>query len=573
MADSSQYNLSLVIKAQNEASKEIEKINWQVSSIWKTIWWLAISKTLLTWMKSFADEALTLWWNLEQAEIAFSTMLWSADEADKMLKDLSEFAKKTPFELTWIRDSAKQLMAYWFSAEEVLPTLKNLWDVASWLSVPISQLALPMWQVRVAWKLMTQDLKQFQNAWVDLVWELSKNLWKSKAEIQSMISSWKITSDMVAKAFETMTSEWWRFANLMEAQSWTYQWMMSNLNDSFDSIKETIWRTFIPILERVLSAIIPILDKISSRIEENPELATTIATVVAWAIALIWALSWLSAILPLITSWITLLTWPIWLVTWLIALLAVARFKDRWWIQEKTKETVDNISEIIWPRLEQIQAWRKENGEVVMIYVKEVMWAIFDTISTVLNLVTTAFALAFTWIQQWFAFFKAFISWDTEAMKQIFLQRVASVDQILTDWFGETRTNIKEWVQWFVDDVIAKFNELKDKVMSIVKSIKNAWDSAKQKVSGWWEVAETFITWKAWWWTVYWNTPYLVWEHWPELFIPSQRWSIEPTNQITNNNWIEINISWVSVRNDSDIQNLAEEIARRIKLEKNYGII
>jgi hypothetical protein len=55
--------------------------------------------------------------------------------------------------------------------------------------------------------------------------------------------------------------------------------------------------------------------------------------------------------------------------------------------------------------------------------------------------------------------------------------------------------------------------------------------------------------------------------------VPSQRWSIVPNNQITNNNWIEINISWVSVRNDSDIQNLADEIARRIKLEKNYWII
>jgi hypothetical protein len=75
------------------------------------------------------------------------------------------------------------------------------------------------------------------------------------------------------------------------------------------------------------------------------------------------------------------------------------------------------------------------------------------------------------------------------------------------------------------------------------------------------------------WWPVYsWN-PYLVWEKWPELFVPWTSGTIIPNNQITNNNGVEINISWVTVRNEADIQLLAEEIARRVKLEKNYWII
>jgi hypothetical protein len=32
-------------------------------------------------------------------------------------------------------------------------------------------------------------------------------------------------------------------------------------------------------------------------------------------------------------------------------------------------------------------------------------------------------------------------------------------------------------------------------------------------------------------------------------------------------------MSWITVRSEADIQNLAEEIARRIKLEKDYWII
>lgn len=38
-------------------------------------------------------------------------MLGSGEQAEKMLSDLSDFAKKTPFELTDIRENAKQLLA------------------------------------------------------------------------------------------------------------------------------------------------------------------------------------------------------------------------------------------------------------------------------------------------------------------------------------------------------------------------------------------------------------------------------------------------------------------------------
>jgi hypothetical protein len=69
-----------------------------------------------------------------------------------------------------------------------------------------------------------------------------------------------------------------------------------------------------------------------------------------------------------------------------------------------------------------------------------------------------------------------------------------------------------------------------------------------------------------------WST-YLVWEKWPELFVPKTSGEIVPNNQITNNNDININMSWITVRSDSDIQSLADEIARRIKLEKNFWII
>jgi len=60
---------------------------------------------------------------LEQTQVAFGTMLGSADKAKKLLTDLSDFAQKTPFELTGLRSTAKQLLAFGVSAEEMIPTL------------------------------------------------------------------------------------------------------------------------------------------------------------------------------------------------------------------------------------------------------------------------------------------------------------------------------------------------------------------------------------------------------------------------------------------------------------------
>ena len=581
MADSTQYNLSLVIKAQNEATKEIEKINWQVSSIWKIVWWLAISRTLVSWMKTFSNEVLTLWWNLEQAEIAFWTMLWSWEKAQKMLADLTDFAKRTPFELTWIRESAKQMLAMWIDADKMIPTLKSLWDVSAWLWVDLSRLAYNFWQVRSQWKLTWTELRDFTKMWVPILSELATMLWTTETEIQSMVSAWKIWFAEVEQAFINMTSEWWKFENLMERQSWTYQWMLSNLNDSFDHIKETLWRTFVPILEKVLSAITPVLDKLSQRVEENQELATTIATVVAGAIAFIWALSWLSAILPLITSWITLLTWPIWLVAGAIALLATAWINNRWWIQEKTQDAVERIERIIWPRLEKLKARREKHWETVMIYVEEVMWAIADTIWTTLWLIATGISLTFQTIESAIELFTAIWNWDREKVWDICMNRAIEIDKILTESFWETRENIKKWIQQFYDRVIEKFNALKDAVMSVVNAIKDAWNSAKNFVWDIWtwisnaaSSTRDFVSspFRAWWWDVYSWQSYIVWEKWPELFVPNQKWSVVPTNQITNNNWIEININGAVVRNDNDIQAIADEITRRIKLEKNFWI-
>nr|DAT16568.1 MAG TPA: tail tape measure protein [Caudoviricetes sp.] len=119
-------------------------------------------------------------------------MLGGAEAARRMLQDLSDFAANTPFELTGVRETAKQLLAYNIEAHKIIPTLKALGDVSAGLSVPIQQVAFAYGQVKSAGRLLGQDLRQFTNAGVPIIAELAKNLGVAESKIKDMVSAGKI---------------------------------------------------------------------------------------------------------------------------------------------------------------------------------------------------------------------------------------------------------------------------------------------------------------------------------------------------------------------------------------------
>jgi len=190
--------------------------------------------------------------DFEQSQIAFTTMLGSAEAAESKLKELADFAKKTPFTLPGVERSARQLLAVGFEADDLLPTLKNVGDVASGLGLGeegLQRLILNLGQVQSQGKLTGRELRDFAVAGVPLLDELAKQLGTTTANVQEMISAGEITTDAVLKAFETMSSEGGRFANLMEKQSTTVVGMVSNIKDSFSLMARELGKEVLPIVK------------------------------------------------------------------------------------------------------------------------------------------------------------------------------------------------------------------------------------------------------------------------------------------------------------------------------------
>jgi len=248
--------IAIVIKGVDKFSSTFAKANTGVDLLKKTaLLGVSAMAGFGTALTAVGISATKIAGDFEQTQVAFTTMLGSAEEANKFLKELADFARKTPFTLQGVEKSAKQLMAVGFEAEDVIPTLKNVGDIASGLGLGeegLQRLILNLGQVQTQGKLTGRELRDFSVAGVPLLQVLADQLGKTTVEIQEMISKGEISSNIVNKAFESMASEGGKFANLMDKQSKTVQGRFSNLKDTVTLLMREIGQSLLPVVGRLV---------------------------------------------------------------------------------------------------------------------------------------------------------------------------------------------------------------------------------------------------------------------------------------------------------------------------------
>jgi len=190
-------------------------------------------QSITTAISAMGKSMVTSASNLEQNRVAFETMLGSADQARIMMKQISDFAMKTPFNLPDVQQGAKSLLAYGISAEKIIPTFEALGNIAAGVGKDkLPQLVLAFGQVRTAQKLTGNELRQFTEAGVPLLEELAKVTGKSAAQVKKDMEDGMAPSfGQVEEAIFNLTEEGGKFENLMGKQSTTVAGAWSNLED------------------------------------------------------------------------------------------------------------------------------------------------------------------------------------------------------------------------------------------------------------------------------------------------------------------------------------------------------
>lgn len=182
----------------------------------------------------------------EAQHAALGAILGDIKEADLLFDKLKVLAVKSPFTFMQLTSYAKQLSAFSEPTEQLYETTKKLSDVSAGLGVDMSRIVLAWGQVRSAAYLRGQELRQFTEAGIPMLQMLAEQLGEiegrvvSTGEVFEKISSRQVPFEMVAEAFERMTSAGGKFYNMQEVLAGTIKGKVANLVDSWQIMLSTI---------------------------------------------------------------------------------------------------------------------------------------------------------------------------------------------------------------------------------------------------------------------------------------------------------------------------------------------
>lgn len=187
-------------------------------------------------MKGIVSEVANVRGQFQKLEVAFNTMLGSADKAEALMAQLVRTAAITPFDLEGVAQGAKQLLAYGMEAENVNETLTRLGDIAAGLSMPLNDLVYLYGTTMAQGRLYTQDLNQFTGRGIPMIEELAKVFGVAESKVKDLVEAGKVGFPEVQKVIENLTGEGSKFGGLMEEQSKTITGQISNIEDAISTM-------------------------------------------------------------------------------------------------------------------------------------------------------------------------------------------------------------------------------------------------------------------------------------------------------------------------------------------------
>ena len=178
---------------------------------------------------------------MEQTEKAFTTLLKSADLAKDFLAELERFAAATPFELPGLLNASKRLLAFGFSAQQVIPILTAIGDSAAALGMGedgINRLTTAIGQIQAKAKVSAEEMNQINETGIPAWQLLADTIGTSIPEAMDMASKGMIDGATGVQAILTGMNK--QFGGMMAEQSQTINGMLSNIQDSIGQLSTVV---------------------------------------------------------------------------------------------------------------------------------------------------------------------------------------------------------------------------------------------------------------------------------------------------------------------------------------------
>lgn len=511
-------NVSKSSKKLEDALKSVKKYSWIAMTALAGVWTYAVKQAV----------------ELEPVKNAFENLtktVWQS--SDQMLKSLKEASKGAVGEYDLML-SANRAMKLWVAenTEDMTDLMKiaRLYGQQMWQDVTQSFNDIVTWLWRGSPMILDNlwiiiDSEKAYEEYAQKIWKASNELTKAEktqALVNATLVEWRKALDEFGEPQQTMAER------------------IQALKNSFQEMATRVGEALVPVLENVMKKLEPIIQKVSDWIAENPELASKILLI--WT-AITWVVFALSSVAPVLWPLLTLLWWP-WV--WFIGALWLVRG----WLNllEGKIVSTDEQLQIYYDQVNDLNT-AYENGlideEEYRAKMEELEWQIQATKDKANT-------------------FWQYLKNELNNTLQAITSPIKTIKDLWNDWkavlpqIQEKFVQLTEKIKWFIDKVKDAINAIKDFVRESASSGLWSWI-----VSAWISVAKSIVKWKAVWWPVSANTPYIVGEEWPELFVPNTSWNIIPNDQMWNIT-VNVNFGGVAVNNWADEVALAETITETI---------
>lgn len=206
---------------------------------------LAIAATI----KNIATNAIEARGKIEALEVSFSTLLRSTEKANQLVSQLKDYGNVTPYDTEGLSKAAQTMLSFGISYEKVMPTLKQLGDVAMGSQDKLSRLTLAFSQMSAAGRVTKEDLNQMVDAGFNPLQVISQQTGESIGTLFDKVSKGQVSVQQIANAFADATKEGGQFHDMALNMSDTVEGKMSTMQDAIDGAYQSIGKFIEPVVK------------------------------------------------------------------------------------------------------------------------------------------------------------------------------------------------------------------------------------------------------------------------------------------------------------------------------------
>lgn len=198
------------------------------------------------------------------------TLLGGVDKAEAKIKELSDMAAKTPFELPTLVDATQTLLAFGVKADDSTGILKSLGDISLGNASKLETLTRAYGKMSSTGKVTLENVQMMIDAGFNPLNLIAERNHMTMESLYKAISDGKVPFDELTWAIQKATSEGGQFYNGMETASKTLTGRLSTLKENWSAFLALMTKpAYETLRDTILPSAIDMVDKLTASFNES----------------------------------------------------------------------------------------------------------------------------------------------------------------------------------------------------------------------------------------------------------------------------------------------------------------